>query len=241
MHYMQREELGVRVWHVANVGTGELITWDIIQRHHHGKKVVDPCVPLVHVPAAVDPARSGSEGASVPSNEFVGKIHRSHRNVKAKKKARALRREEKMLTREYNYQQQVKDFSKRVDQIKSLLCQWCSEPMHNAAALQRHQLNGCIRVRGKTKKKMFEIRFNADPEHASTLQQTDVNNVENTSTVLADTQTTLTKGYAWMALRAHVTETIGPRALLLLEQAFQRGVAKGGDRKSCFQMVSMTA
>ena len=66
----------------------------------------------------------------------------------------------------------------------------------------------------------------------------DVINEENADTVLLDTETTLTKGYAWMALRAHVTETVGTRALTILEQAFQRGVAKGGDRKSCFQMVS---
>ena len=215
-----------------------LITWDTIQRHHHGVKVVDPCVPLVHVRAAVDPARAGTEGAAVPSNEFVGKIHRSHRNVKAKKKARALRREEKMRTREHDYQQQVEDFSQRVDQVKSFMCQWCWQPMKNTAALRRHQLNGCMRARGKIRKTLIETKSDADPEDANTLHQTDVINEENADTVLLDTETTLTKGYAWMALRAHVTETVGTRALTILEQAFQRGVAKGGDRKSCFQMVS---
>ena len=39
-------------------------------------------------------------------------------------------------------------------------------------------------------------------------------------------------------LSLHVTEVVGPRAQVILEQAFQRGVAKGGDRQSCFQMVS---
>ena len=29
---------------------------------------------------------------------------------------------------------------------------------------------------------------------------------------------------------------MGPRATAILEQSFQRGIAKGGDRRSCFQM-----
>ena len=48
----------------------------------------------------------------------------------------------------------------------------------------------------------------------------------------------LCMGYAWEALRDHVTEVVGIRAASILEQAFQRGTAKGYDRQSCFQMVS---
>ena len=52
---------------------------------------------------------------------------------------------------------------------------------------------------------------------------------------------TLTIGYAWRALRDHVTETVGKRARAILEDAFLCGVVKGGDRRSAFQMEEMLA
>ena len=48
-------------------------------------------------------------------------------------------------------------------------------------------------------------------------------------------------GYAWKALSKIITETIGKRAEKILDQAFLRGVAKGGDRHSCFQMEEALA
>ena len=54
-------------------------------------------------------------------------------------------------------------------------------------------------------------------------------------------QQTLSLGYAWKALSKCLTETIGERAEKILEQAFLRGVAKGGDRHSCFQMEETLA
>ena len=54
-------------------------------------------------------------------------------------------------------------------------------------------------------------------------------------------QQTLSLGYAWKALSKCLTETIGKRAEKILEQAFLRGVAKGGDRHSCFQMEETLA
>jgi hypothetical protein len=38
-----------------------------------------------------------------------------------------------------------------------------------------------------------------------------------------------------------VTEKVGERAKVILEQAFQFGVAKGGDRRSCIQMEEQLA
>ena len=100
MHYMEAEEDGVRVWHVANIGPGRLIPWSFIKKHHHGKTVVDPCVPLIHVPAAIDPSRAVDISTAVPSNQFAPKIHRTHKNVKARKLAKKLRVEERARERE---------------------------------------------------------------------------------------------------------------------------------------------
>ena len=237
IHYMQSEQHGVRIWHVANVGAGELITWATIMELHNGKKVVDPCVPLIHVPAAFDPARAAASETSIPSNQFEPKIHRSHRNVKKSKVQRALQSESKRLTREFNYQQKAKDVLENVESVNGLRCQWCYETMFNAESLQRHQQQGCTRIRGRAKKKLSETTESAeamDAEKTTTTNSTAIENVGFEST------TVLTKGYAWVSLRAQVTEIIGPRARLILEQAFQRGVAKGGDRQSCFQMVCLS-
>ena len=62
-------------------------------------------------------------------------------------------------------------------------------------------------------------------------------NVVSLSSDVKGSKLSLNRGYAWRALRDHVTEKVGHRARLILEQAFQRGTAKGGDRQSCFQMV----
>ena len=238
MHYMKREEHGMRVWHVANLGEGRLITWDTIKSHFHGKNVVDPCVPLIDVPAAIDPARAATAGASIPSNEFVPKIHRSHRNVKNMKVERALRQESKRLTREKNFQDKVKDLKTNVKEVQRFRCQCCFEYMISAKSLQRHQLNGCTLARGRRRrlKALIESDTNNASSDADSQQPETNSEAVDTSTVAC--RLTLTRGYAWMALRAHVTETVGPRAKLILEQSFQRGVAKGGDRQSCFQMVS---
>ena len=234
IHYMQKEANGVRVWHVANVGVGKLVTWETIKDHHHGEIVVDPCVPLIHVPPAVDPSRTAEN--AIQSNEFDPKIHRSHRNVKRRKRERALRRESKKLTREHNYLKKVEDFTERVDQIKGLTCQWCFEVLSSNAALQSHQKNGCTRSRGRTKQ---ERTVTSNDSTTTTNTTTPVPTVSTAPTAPTSQEVpTLTRGYAWVALRDQVTETVGPRARLLLEQAFQRGSAKGGDRQSCFQMVS---
>ena len=229
LHYMQCEARGVRVWQVANIGDGQLVTWETIKRHHHGINVVNPCVPLIDVPAAVDPARVTTETA-VPSNEFKPKIHRSHKNVKARKKECAIRLEEKRLSREHKYHQQVEYFARTVEEVKSLMCEWCSRPMTSAAALHKHQVDGCTRARGKNKKDSQTAITTSVPTDTTT-SDTD------TAAVAIVDDATLSMGYAWNALRAHVTEVVGTRARVILEQAFQRGVAKGGDRKSCFQMV----
>ena len=100
IHYMQAEQGGVRVWHVANIGTGKLLPWSFIKKHHHGKTVVDPCVPLIHVPAAIDPSRAADIRTAVPSNEFAAKIHRSHMSVKMMKLAKQMRVEDRKRERQ---------------------------------------------------------------------------------------------------------------------------------------------
>ena len=123
IHYMQVEAGGVRVWHVANIGPGRLITWDEIKRHFRGKAVVDPCVPLIDVPPAVDPKRA-MDDTVVPSNELRPKIHRSHRNVKEAKRIKKLRVEEKKREREHKYQLSVEKFETRLDEETRLRCKW---------------------------------------------------------------------------------------------------------------------
>ena len=120
IHYMEAEAGGVRVWHVANIGPGRLVTWTEIQKHHHGNKVVDPKVPLIHVPAAIDPHRLEDDRKRVPSKEFDAKIHRSHRNVKARKKLRELRVQEKARDRENKYQESVRELTRKYEEVKSL-------------------------------------------------------------------------------------------------------------------------
>ena len=219
----------MRVWHVSNIGVGRLISWSTIKKHHHGRNVCDPCVPLVHIPAAVDPARV----SAIPSNEFVPKIHRSHRNVKKRKDERKMRRETRKRTREHNYHKQVEDFKTRVDEVRGITCQWCSQVLSSIGALRKHQQHGCTHTRGRMKKERTESSVvNSTPRSPP---RTEVNDTE----VVVTESAALPMGYAWVGLRDHVTETVGTRATMILEQAFQRGIAKGGDRQSCFQMVSV--
>ena len=136
-----------------------------------------------------------------------------------------------MKTREHNFHKEVADVAARVEEVKALTCEWCFQSVNSVVALQRHQRNGCKRARGRVKQ--TSSVSNADPEpecaavSAGSVSASDLSRGPN-----------LTMGYAWIALRDHVTETIGARARLILEQSFQRGVVKGGDRQSCFQMVS---
>ena len=51
---------------------------------------------------------------------------------------------------------------------------------------------------------------NADSQQPET-------NSESVDTSTVACRLSLTRGYAWMALHAHVTETVGPRAKLILE------------------------
>ena len=81
-------------------------------------------------------------------------------------------------------------------------------------------------------------KINCDAAAVHVVDDPVINNIATASMI--EDISTLTKGYAWLALREHVTEVVGPRARVILEHAFQRGVAKGGDRQSCFQMVSTT-
>ena len=188
MHYMKREEHGVRVWNVANLGEGHVVTWDTIKSHHHGKNVVNPCVPLIHVPAAIDPARAVTHGTSIPSNEFVPKIHRSHRNVKKISVERALRIESKRLTREHNYQEKVKDFTKNVEEVKSFMCQWCFTFKSSVEALQHHQRNGCTLARGRRLKALTESKTdNASSNVVS--QQTETKTISETIDIVTMTCT----------------------------------------------------
>ena len=131
-HYMKAEDQGVRVWHVANVGVGRLISWATIKKHHNNRTVVDPCVP-----AAVDPARLATPETAIPSNQFVPKLHRSHRNVKKKKKERIMRRDAKRRTREHNYKKQVEEIISRVEIVDGFKCQWCSRPMKSVERARR--------------------------------------------------------------------------------------------------------
>ena len=106
--------------------------------------------------------------------------------------------------------------------------------MYSAESLQRHQRQGCVRMRGRALKTLSET----ESAETTNAEQTETTNSVTLEDVEIESTPVLSKGYAWVALRAQVTETVGPRARLILEQAFQRGVAKGGDRQSCFQMVS---
>ena len=117
------------------------------------------------------------------------------------------------------------------------MCQWCFTFKNSVEALQHHQRNGCTLARGRRLKALTESKTDNASSNAVS-QQTETNS-ETIDIVTVTCMSALTRGYAWMALRAHVTETVGPRAKLILEQSFQRGVAKGGDRQSCFQMVSI--
>ena len=235
IHYIECEERGTRVWHVAGVGEGRLIPWETIKAHHNGKNVVDPCVPLIHVSAAIDPARATPGGNPLPSNELAGKIHRSHVNVKARKKQRKLRSEAKKRLREHRYHKQVEVYERRLQEVKNRTCPWCSKWFISIAALRRHQKNGCTSALGKMKLAV------ADAEETDVHAEQETSNA-NTVPVSAPAPVVdapaLDRGYAWIALRAHITEVVGPRATVILEQAFRRGIAKGGDRQSCFQMVS---
>ena len=235
IHFMQLETLGVRVWHVANVGVGQLITWETIKKYHHGKNVCDPCVPLIHVPAAVDPSRT--KETAINTNEFVPKIHRSHRNVKAKKRELELRRESKRRLREHNYEKQVVNFKTRVEEVKALQCQWCFKFLSSIEALQRHQQNGCAKAFGRAKKESSGVASGVESSKPNV--ESSEPNPSAKSDVPGPSVPTLTRGYAWKALRDHVTEDVGPRAASILESGFQRGTCKGGDRQSCFELVSV--
>ena len=149
-HYMEAEKDGVRVWLVADIGSGRLVTWDEIKKHHHNKEVVDPRVEMLDVPPAVD--RNRAADAIPPSNEMKPKIHRSHQNVKAmkeRKKAAALQRR---IDKELKFQKSVEEYSRRIEEEDQLKCQWCSRVMSSVESLERHQTDGCTSKRGKKKK-----------------------------------------------------------------------------------------
>jgi hypothetical protein len=151
-HYMEAEEDGVRVWHVAGIGRGRLITWKEIKEHHHDIKVVDPCVEMLDVPAAVDRNRAGNADAIPPSNEMKLKIHRSHRNVRARKKMRKKRVKERKIQQELNYKKEVEVYTRRIKEENFLKCFCCSKVLHSVKALEKHQMNGgCTSVKGKVK------------------------------------------------------------------------------------------
>ena len=243
MHYMQAEARGVRVWHIANIGSGRLLEWSEIKKHHHGNTVVDPCVPLIHVPAAIDPNRAADKSMVVASNEFEPKIHRSHRNVKARKKLKELRAADKARTRELKHRQSVRELLIRFEEGNSLRCQWCSAVMSSLKALTKHQQCGCTRTRGKAAvaaaaAAAAETNIGPASQPMPTPSNAHVTTPDEASDHAVET---LPLGYAWKALRDHVTETVSERARAILEQAFLRGEAKGGDRRSCFQMEETVA
>lgn len=152
-HYMEAEDKGVRVRLVADIGPGRLITWKEIKKLHHGKKVVDPRVPLIDVDAAVDRHRAGNADAIPPSNETKPKIHRSHRNVRAKNKMKEMRRLERMIVREEKFKKSVEEVHRRIEEEQRLKCVFCSKVMRTEESLKRHQQRpgGCTCKRGKRK------------------------------------------------------------------------------------------
>ena len=149
IHYMEAETTGVRVWHVAKIGPGKLISWEEIKRHHHGKEVVNPEVPLIEVEAAIDRHRDVTNAVS--SKEFEPKIHRSHQNVKARKKRKAIRAADRRRAYEHKYELSVQDFVRRYDEEILLKCKWCSQVFSSIKARTKHQKCVCTRKRGKEK------------------------------------------------------------------------------------------
>ena len=121
---------------------------------------------------------------------------------------------------------------------RALQCQWCFKFLRSAETLQRHQQNGCVKALGRAKKQLHECadanlgaEANTDHSVCSTEANAESDGPGPSGPILC-------MRYAWEALRDHVTEVVGTRAASILEQAFRRGTAKGGDRQSCFQMVS---
>ena len=150
IHYMKTESAGVRVWHVANIGPGKLISWKEIKQHHHGVEVVNPEVPLIEVPAAIDRDRDVTN--TMPSKQFEPKIHRSHHNVKERKRRKSIRAADRRREREHKYELSVQDYLRRYEEERSLKCEWCSEVLSSIKALNKHQSCGCCtRKRGKEK------------------------------------------------------------------------------------------
>ena len=148
-HYMEADPDGVRVWQVAGIGPGRLIPWNEVKKHFRGKEVVDPCVPLVDVDAAVDAHRAGNADAVPSSKEMKGKIHRTHVNVKRRKKMKQLKVKEKRDQRAFNYQKSVEEFSRRIEEEKRHRCKWCSKVMATVESLTKHQKDGCTSKKGK--------------------------------------------------------------------------------------------
>lgn len=145
IHYMEAQADGVRVWNVGGIGPGRLVSWEETKKYFHKVQVVDPCVPLVDVPAAVDPHRVDVEPTS---NELKPKIHRSHQNVKARKKMRKLRAKEKRRERELKYQRLVQEYQRKFDDQELLRCKCCSKMMSSIESLKRHQTGKCTIVKG---------------------------------------------------------------------------------------------
>ena len=107
--------------------------------------------------------------------------------------------------------------------------------MSSLKALIKHQTCDCTRERGKR----------ASVAAAAAVIEVNVVTVtESESPSIppsAEKESDLPLGYGWKALRSHVTEEVGKRAREILEQSFQRGQLKGGDRRSCFEMQETLA
>jgi len=109
--------------------------------------------------------------------------------------------------------------------------------MSSLKALAKHQqCGGCTRVRGK------KASDAADAVAVSVIEVNVVTESEPPSIPPpVEKESDLPLGYGWKALRKHVIEQVGKRAREILEQSFQRGELKGGDRRSCFEMQETLA
>lgn len=107
--------------------------------------------------------------------------------------------------------------------------------MSSLKALTKHQRCGCTRERGK--------KASADTVAAAAAIEVNVVTESESPSMSppAEKESDLPLGYGWKALRSHVTEEVGKRARVILEQSFQRGELKGGDRRSCFEMQETLA
>ena len=107
--------------------------------------------------------------------------------------------------------------------------------MSSLKALTKHQqCGGCTRVRGKK----------ASAAAAAVMEANVVTEPEPEPPSIpppVEKESDLPLGYGWKSLRKHVIEEVGKRARAILEQQFQRGQLKGGDRRSCFEMQETLA